>query len=210
MLTCVLDTQSTKTYRETKPSFDVTNWQSNHEYNEGCTNETNVNSTIHHDKAQNVCQLCFLRRLSQVWVPASTLRQPCCPQSILFMLTALHHKHPTDWRQCWLKALWVELTPCCFLYLGENVLANKPPPPFLEAQKLLINSPQTKARTSTSTWLCPNSLWGNIDQPSGTLSLRRLVEKYIFRGTFDWIVCGVVCGAGDGIIMRARGPGLST
>ena len=94
---CVLDTQSIKTYRETKPSFDVTNRQSNHEYNEGCTNETNVNSTIHHDKAQNVCQLCFHRRLSQVWVPASTLRQPCCPQSILFMLTALHHKHPTDW-----------------------------------------------------------------------------------------------------------------
>ena len=109
-------------------------------------------------------------------------------------------------RQCWLKALWVELTPCCFLYLGENVLANKPPPPFLEAQKLLINSPQTKARTSTSTWLCPNSLWGNIDQPSGTLSLRRLVEKYIFRGTFDWIVCGVVCGAGDGIVITGDPP----
>ena len=36
------------------------------------------------------------------------------------------------------------------------------------------------------------------------------MEKYIFRGTFDWIVCGVVCGAGDGIVMRARGPGLST
>ena len=32
------------------------------------------------------------------------------------------------------------------------------------------------------------------------------MEKYIFRGTFDWIVCGVVCGAGDGIVITGDPP----